>query len=105
MEFKGLKAQYIWYLAGGLIGSLLLFAILYVLKVNNYFCIVVAFCAGGGSIWTAYRLSNRYGQYGLMKRMAKGSIPKVLKSYSRRMFLKGGGYGKEVGGGVPYKGH
>ena len=30
IEFRGLKAQYIWYLAGGLVGLLVLFAILYI---------------------------------------------------------------------------
>jgi len=88
MEFKGLKAQYIWYLAGGLVGSMLLFAILYVSKINNYICIAVAFGAGGGSIGFAYKLSDKYGEHGLMKRMAKGGIPKVLKSYSRKLFIK-----------------
>ena len=88
MEFKGLKAQYIWYLAGGLVGSMLLFAILYVSKINNYVSIAVAFGAGGGSIGFAYKLSDKYGEHGLMKRMAKGSIPKVLKSYSRKVFIK-----------------
>lgn len=88
MEFKGLKAQYIWYLAGGIMGSLLLFAILYVVKVNNYICIVVAFGAGGSSIGIAYKLSNKYGEHGLMKRMARRYIPKVLKSHSRKGFIK-----------------
>lgn len=88
MEFKGLKAQYIWYLAGGVMGSLLLFAILYVLKVNNYICIVVVFGTGASSIGIAYKLSNKYGEHGLMKRMARRYIPKVLKSYSRKAFIK-----------------
>ena len=76
------------HLAGGLVGSMLLFAILYVSKINNYVCIAVAFGAGGGSIGFAYKLSDKYGEHGLMKRMAKGSIPKVLKSYSRKVFIK-----------------
>ena len=29
IEFKGLKAQYIWYLGGGVVALLILFAILY----------------------------------------------------------------------------
>ena len=29
IEFKGLKAQYIWYLAGGLVILLIVFAVLY----------------------------------------------------------------------------
>jgi uncharacterized protein DUF4133 len=88
MEFKGLKAQYIWYLAGGLVGSLLLYVILYLCKVNNYLCIAVAFAAGGSSIGIAYRLSNKYGEHGLMKRLSKRKVPTVLKSYSRRVFVK-----------------
>ena len=30
IEFKGLKAQYIGYLAGGLVGLLILFAVMYI---------------------------------------------------------------------------
>ena len=75
MEFKGLKAQYIWYVAGGLVGSLLLFAILYVAKVNTYICMTIVGGTGGGSIGLAYRLSNKYGEYGLAKRMAKKRRP------------------------------
>ena len=30
LEFKGLKAQYIWYLGGGLVALLILFAIMYI---------------------------------------------------------------------------
>ena len=31
IEFKGLKAQYIWYFAGGVIALLILFAIMYII--------------------------------------------------------------------------
>lgn len=88
MEFKGLKAQYIWYLAAGLVGSLLAFAVLFVAKVNNYVCMSVAFSLGGSSILVAYRLSNKYGEHGLMKRRARGAVPKVLKTNSRKVFIK-----------------
>jgi len=88
MEFKGLKAQYIWYLGGGLIGSLLLFAILYIAKFNNYLCIAISFLAGGISIGAAYRLSNKYGEHGLMKKIAKRSVPTVIKSYTRQPFIR-----------------
>ena len=90
MEFKGLKAQYIWYLGGGLMGSLLLFALLYAAGANSYICMVVAFGSGGGCIGLAYKLSDRYGEHGLMKRMAKRNVPGVLKSYSRKIFIKKG---------------
>jgi hypothetical protein len=34
-----------------------------------------------------YRLSHKYGEYGMMKAMAKRSIPKEVKSYSRKVFI------------------
>ena len=41
IEFKGLKAQYIWWLGGGIVCLLLLFAILYFIGVNPYISIVI----------------------------------------------------------------
>jgi hypothetical protein len=31
-----------------------------------------------------YKLSHKYGQYGMMKAVAKRSIPKLIKNYSRK---------------------
>ena len=39
IEFKGLKAQYIWYLGGGLVALLILFAIIYIAGVNMFICL------------------------------------------------------------------
>jgi hypothetical protein len=35
-----------------------------------------------------YRMSHRYGEYGLMKRRAKGNVPKVIHARSRSLFKK-----------------
>lgn len=86
-EFKGLKAQYIWWLGGGLIGILVLFAILYVLGVNTFITLGIAL---GGAAWVivfVYRLSNTYGEHGMMKKAARRSVPKVVKAYTRKIFL------------------
>lgn len=84
--FKGLKAQYIWYLAGGLIALLVVFAILYISGVNSYICLAVIIVLGGVLLGYVYKLSHEYGQYGLMKKLAKRSIPTVIKTYSRKEF-------------------
>ncbi|OKS85690.1 hypothetical protein RG47T_1136 [Mucilaginibacter polytrichastri] len=34
-----------------------------------------------------YGMSNKYGEHGLMKALAKKQVPKVLRSRSRRIFL------------------
>lgn len=86
VEFKGLKAQYIWWLGGGLIGILILFAILYIVGVSTY--IALGFALGGATLVIVYvfRLSNTYGEHGMMKKMASRSVPKVVKARSRKLF-------------------
>jgi len=86
VEFKGLKAQYIWWLGGGLIGILIIFAILYIVGVSTY--IALGFALGGATLVIVYvfRLSNTYGEHGMMKKMASRSVPKVVKANSRKLF-------------------
>jgi 4-hydroxybenzoate polyprenyltransferase len=86
--FKGLKAQYIWYLGGGLVGLLLLFAILYLAGVNTYLCLVLILVAGSLLFSRVYKLSNKYGEHGMMKKAAKRMLPKLIRSNSRRLFMK-----------------
>jgi len=87
ISFKGLKAQYIGYLAGGLVALLLLFAILYICGVNTYICLVLTGGSGTALVTTVLRMSHRYGQYGLLKRNAKRSLPVYLKFRSRETFI------------------
>ncbi|MDI3321367.1 DUF4133 domain-containing protein [Pinibacter soli] len=88
VEFKGLRAQYIWYLAGGLLCLLVLFAVMYVVGVNTYVCLIIIVGLGALLFTQVYRMSKTYGAYGLMKRSAKKKVPKVIKCNSRRMFIK-----------------
>jgi len=86
IEFRGLKAQYIGFLAGGLVALLLLFAVLYIAGLELYFCLPLIFALGAGLFMTVFRLSAKYGQHGLLKRNARRSIPRSLSSRSRRLF-------------------
>ncbi|MEO6520988.1 MAG: DUF4133 domain-containing protein [Mucilaginibacter sp.] len=96
IEFHGLKAQYIGYLAGCLVGLLILYAILYISGVNAYLCLALIGGTGTALLTTIFRLSHKYGQYGLLKKSAKRSIPAFLKFRSRKIFihLKASSYGK-----------
>jgi hypothetical protein len=87
IEFKGLKAQYIWYFGGGLAALLVFFAILYISGVHPFICISIILVLGIGMTIKIYALSNTYGQFGLMKKIASGRVPKVIKSNSRGVFL------------------
>ncbi|MBT2559813.1 DUF4133 domain-containing protein [Pedobacter sp. ISL-68] len=78
VEFKGLKAQYLFIFAGGLLGILILTMILYMVGVNSYICLLVG--AGGASllIWQTFKLNQKYGEYGLMKIGGKSRHPKFI---------------------------
>ena len=94
IEFKGLKAQYIWWLGGGIVCLLLAFAILYIIGLNSFVCIGIIAVAGVGVFMFVFRLSNKYGEHGLKKKMATRSIPRVIKSCSRKIFIS---YGTKTG--------
>lgn len=86
IEFKGLKAQYIWYLGGCFLVLLILFSILYILGVNNFLCLGIVGVAGTIAVIRTYGLSNKYGTHGMMKKVARRYIPHVLKCHSRKLF-------------------
>ena len=89
IEFKGLKAQYIWYLGGGVLFLLILFAVLYICGVNPFVCLGLILLFGGALFLYIYRLSHKYGEYGMMKRVARKAVPRILKVYSRKCFIEG----------------
>lgn len=78
VEFKGLKAQYLFIFAGGLLGTLILVMILYMAGVNPYICIFLG--AGGASliVWQTFSLNKKYGEHGLMKVEAKKRHPHYI---------------------------
>jgi len=84
--FRGLKAQYIAYLAVGLVLLLIAFVILYVSDVPLLIILPVIIGLGGMLFWTTYKLSHRFGEHGLMKYFAKRNLPVYLKFRSRRLF-------------------
>jgi conjugation system TraG family ATPase len=76
--FRGFQAQYIGYLGIGCVGLLIGFAVLYLLGVHPFVCVLLTAGAGGSFGWFLQRLSARFGEYGWMKRMALRRIPKII---------------------------
>ena len=87
IEFKGLKAQYIWYLGGGVVFLLILFSILYFIGIPSLLCVGIIGTIGAVLVVRIYAMSNKYGEHGLMKSMANRQIPKFIKCNSRKVFL------------------
>lgn len=92
--FKGLKAQYIAYLAVGLVFLLVLFAALYIAGLGLFVVLPLVLGLGSGLFFTVFQLSHRFGEHGLSKYLAKRGLPRYLRFNSRRLFisLKGGGH-------------
>ncbi len=88
IEFKGLKAQYIWYLGGGLVVLLMLFAILYITGLNIFLCLPVIAILTTTLFMHIYKLSRKYGEYGMMKKIARKAIPNCIKCYSAAKLKK-----------------
>jgi hypothetical protein len=87
IEFKGLKAQYIWYLGAGILVLLILFSVLYILGISQYICMTVVLSAGSGLVYKVYGLSRKYGEHGMMKALARRSVPRQVKVNSRKIFI------------------
>ena len=87
IEFKGLKAQYIWYLGGGVIVLMILFAIMYIAGLPSIICVVIIGISGALWVLKIYKMSQKYGEHGMMKALAKRQIPKAVKSQSRKVFM------------------
>lgn len=92
IEFKGLVGAYIAYLAAGLVLLLVLFALLYILGFGLYVVLPLVFGLGALLFFLVFRLSARFGEHGLMKFFARGSVPGFICFRSRQLFtsLKGG---------------
>ena len=87
IEFKGLKAQYIWYLGGGVVVLMILFAVLFFIGIPSLICVAFIGIAGIAMVFKIYKMSRQYGEYGMMKAIAKKQVPKNIKVYSRRIFV------------------
>ena len=71
VEFKGLKAQYLFLFAGGLLAVFILVFILYLCGVSQIACLVIGVVGATLVVWQTFAMNRKYGQYGLMK---KGSV-------------------------------
>ena len=67
VEFKGLKAQYLFIFAGGLLAAFILFVILYMAGAGQWLCIGFGVVSASVTVWLTFRLNAKYGEHGLMK--------------------------------------
>ncbi|PZU25987.1 MULTISPECIES: DUF4133 domain-containing protein [Sphingobacterium] len=80
VEFKGLKAQYLFIFAGGLLGILILVMILYMAGTDTYACLITGALSASLIVWKTFALNSKYGEHGLMKLSASRKHPKYILS-------------------------
>ena len=78
VEFKGLKAQYLFLFAGGLLALFILVVILYLCGVSQIACLVIGIVGATLVVWQTFAMNRKYGQYGLMKKGAVRMHPRYL---------------------------
>ena len=74
VEFKGLKAQYLFLFAGGLLAVF----ILYLCGISQIACLVIGVVGATIVVWQTFTMNRKYGQYGLMKKGAVRMHPRYL---------------------------
>lgn len=78
VEFKGLKAQYLFIFAGGLLAVFILFVILYMIGIEQWVCILFGVVSASLLVWGTFHLNACYGEHGLMKLAAARRHPRYL---------------------------
>lgn len=78
VEFKGLKAQYIKYLV---IVGVALFVLYFILQFTGVPVVFTVAVVGGGGVFGIgyiYKMSKKYGRFGLEKMQASRSLPRFI---------------------------
>ena len=78
VEFKGLKAQYLFIFCGGLLALFVLFVILYMIGIDQWFCIGFGVVSASVLVWQTFAQNPRYGEHGQMKLGAARSHPRYI---------------------------
>ncbi len=85
MEFKGLTASYLFLFAGGLAAVLLSVIVLYLIGTDSTVCILFGLASGSLAVYLTFRMNRKFGEHGLMKRLAEKRHPRYL-IHRRRLF-------------------
>lgn len=88
VEFKGLKAQYLFIFVGGLLAVFVVFVIMYMIGISQWACIGFGIVAASVLVWQTFALNAKFGEHGLMKMQAGASHPKYIINRGHRPFIR-----------------
>lgn len=78
VEFKGLKSQYLFIFAVGLLTVFVIFIVMYMAGIGQWACIGFGVIAASLLVWLTFHLNKKYGEYGLMKSLASRMHPRFI---------------------------
>jgi len=89
-EFKGLKTQYLFIFAGGLLAVFVIFVVMYMAGINQWICIGFGLTTALILVWLTFSLNRKYGEHGLMKALALKNHPRFIINRIRtsRLFTR-----------------
>ena len=70
-EFKGLKSQYLFIFAGGLLALFVIFVVMYMAGIDQWVCIGFGVVSASVLVWVTFWMNSKYGEWGLMGDMLK----------------------------------
>jgi len=82
-EFKGLKAQYLFVFAGGLLAVFIVFVVMYMAGIGQWICIGFGVVTTLVLVYGTFYLNGKFGEYGLMKLLSRRSHPKFIINRKR----------------------
>ena len=77
-EFRGLKSQYLFIFAGGLLGLFVVIVVMFMAGINQSFCLFFGGAAAGILVYGTFYLNEKYGEHGLMKAQARRNHPRYV---------------------------
>ncbi len=79
-EFKGLKSQFLFIFAGGLLAVFVVFVVMYLIGINQWVCIGFGVIAALALVYLTFSLNTKYGRHGLMKLSTISNHPRFIIS-------------------------
>jgi hypothetical protein len=87
IAFKGLKAQYIWYMGAVVLMLIIFFAFLYIIGINQWLCLSAVGGLGMAMTKKVYAMNSKFGEHGMMKMLARKSLPSSIRCRGRQDFF------------------
>ena len=84
LEFRGLRGKYFYYAVGGVIGSIFVTLLLYILGVNLFLALLLMVATGSGVLFYMYSANKKYGRWGDVKQRVRSLKPHFV--YQTRPF-------------------